>query len=169
MDKTNAEAGNVPLWRYGAYVGRDFRIVIHLHSPGCLEVKRLAESSVNGEGKADVTALLGSPVQDRNPSAWDVRSNDIDESSGALSTFVNSIPLQEFTAFMEKNPAIRGTLSYENCEQRGFLKFESRRRKPLREHQDIRWWSERTGYKEVPYEEFVRIEGEAPEEWEPGC
>lgn len=52
------------LWRFGAYVGNDIRIIVQLDSPGCLDVKHLCEQAVDADGNADLSALFGSPVSE---------------------------------------------------------------------------------------------------------
>lgn len=107
------------------------------------------------------------PEQKKSASRWEVRTNDIDEASAAMSTFVDTVPVEQFIAFMEAHPTLRGTLSYENNAIRGSITFGSRKKKPIREHLDLQWWSVKTGYKSVPYAEFVRIEGEGSQQWSP--
>jgi hypothetical protein len=103
------------------------------------------------------------PEQKKPATPWEIRSNGIDESSAAMSTFVDKVPVEQFEAFMKAHPDIQGTLTYENHEMRGSITFGSlRKREPIREHRDLQWWSVKTGYKSVPYAEFVKIEGEGP-------
>jgi hypothetical protein len=80
-----------------------------------------------------------------------------------MSTFVDKVPFEAFEKFMAEHPDLSGSLTYENHEARGSITFGlSRKQKPIREHRDLQWWSEKTGYKSVPYAEFVQIEGEGP-------
>lgn len=158
---TDAPEPAYNLYRQGSYVGTDIKVVIHLLNHTSLGVKELVEVCIREDGKADVSKLLNFPVENRCPSEWEVRTNGIDEASAAMSTFVDELPFDAFIVFMEAHPDVRGELSYENCSVRGSISY-GLNRKMKREHRELGWWSEKTGFKDVPYAEFVAIEGDHP-------
>lgn len=158
---TDAPAPAYELYRLGSYVGTDIKVVIHLWNHTSLQVKELVEACVRADGNADIAKLLNFPVENRCPSEWEVRTNGIDESSAAMSTFVDELPFDAFIVFMEAHPDVRGELSYENCSVRGSITF-GLNRKMKRNFRELVWCSEKTGYRSVPYREFVAIEGDNP-------
>jgi hypothetical protein len=158
---TDAPTPAYDLYRSGSYVGTDIRVVIHLLNHTSLEVKELVEACVREDGKADASKLLNFPVENRCPSEWEIRTNGIDESSAAMCTFVDELPFDAFIVFMEAHPKMNGSLSYENCSVRGSISF-GLNGKMKRDHRELQWWSAKTGYKSVPYAEYVAVEGDHP-------
>jgi hypothetical protein len=158
---TDAPAPAYELYRLGSYVGTDIKVVIHLWNHTSLQVKELVERCEREDGNADIAKLLNFPVENRHPSEWEIRTNGIDEASAAMETFVDELPFDAFIVFMEAHPDVRGELSYENCSVRGSITF-GLNRKMKRDHRELQWWSQNTGYRSVPYFEFVALEGNHP-------
>lgn len=148
------------LFRMGSYVGDDLMLTFHMMGPGQL-CANLAESHVGKDGKANLNSMLVIDTPIRDASAWEVRKDE-DNSSAACVVYLDAFPAGQLAAFAKLANTLTLEVWAESCTVR--IEHSYKRGKPVYAHEKpVRWWSSQTGYRDVPYAEFVRIHGEA--EW----
>lgn len=159
-EPTAPEPKPYKLFRQGSYVGDDLQVTIHLMGSGQL-CKNLAETHVDSEGKANLNSLLVMDVPIRDASEWEVRSDE-DTSSAACVMYMDQFPAQQLESFAKLANTLTIEAWGESCTVR--IEHSYKRGKAVYAHsKPVRWWSSKTGYKDVSYAQFVLLEGEA--EW----
>lgn len=146
-------------FRQGSYVGEDdLQLTFHIMGLGQL-CANLAATHVDKDGNANLNSLLVMDVPIRDASKWEVRSDE-DSSSAACVVYIDEFPAEQLALFAKLANTLTIEAWGENCKVR--IEHTYKRGKAFYAHsKPIRWWSSETGYKDVPYAEFVRIHGEA--------
>lgn len=163
MSETEASEPQQPYkkFRMGSYVGEDLQVTFHMLGLGQV-CKNLAMTHVDSEGNASISSLLVlNDVDIREPGKWEVK-NDEDSSSAACIFYLDldKFPAQQLESFAKLANALTIEVWAESSTVR--IEHSYKNGKAVYAHsKPVRWWSSETGYKDVPYAEFVRIHGEA--------
>lgn len=146
------------LWRNGNYVGDDFHLVVSIYSYSDA-LHEFARENTLPTGAADFNRLLGVDTAFRGVTSWEMSVHDTDRHDAVAVGFADVPPNKAFNDFLIAHPSVLGSLHYQSNAVRGSVRTVLSSRKPVVEEMKVRWWSEKTGFREVPYAEYIRIHG----------
>lgn len=150
---------NGDLWRHGNYVGDDYHVLLNIYYYS-EALKDFVEENTAPSGAADLNRLLGVDTPFRCVTSWEVSVHDTDRFDAVCIAFADEPPKQGFLDLLAKHPQVLGFLDYRSNTVRGSIRTVLSSRKPVVEETKLRWWSEETGLRDVPYAEFRRIHGD---------
>lgn len=147
-------------YRFGSYVAPDVKVVILLSGSDDGSMPAFADKWTTPEGKADFAGMLGQPYTDTD--AWDFGCEGRNEWSSSVAAvgFLEDFDRKHMDAFAKAHPDLWITVSYESGRYNGHCGY--RRGKYVDGRHTLNVWraNDGTGMKDLPYEEFVALEGE---------
>lgn len=146
-------------YRCGSYVGNDVKVVILIMGSDDGSIGKLADAWTLPNGKADLAGMLSFPYVDTTSWDWGCEDRNEYSSSAAAVGFVDDFDANNMDAFAKKNPDLHITVSYESNRYTGVGGWRRGKRTDDR-FTLSRWTCAETGYRDLPYEQFVAMVGE---------
>lgn len=147
-------------YRMGTYVGNWVKVVILISGDDDGSMPVLADRWTTPEGTADFAGMLGQPYTDTD--AWDFGCEGRNEFSSSVAAvgFLEDFDRKHMDAFAKAHPDLNITVSWESGRYNGHAGYS--RGKYVSGRHTLNAWraNDGTGMKDLPYEEFVALEGE---------
>lgn len=147
-------------YRCGAYVAPDVKVVILLSGSDDGSMLAFADRWTTPEGMADFAGMLEQPYTDTD--AWDFGCEGRNEFSSSVAAvgFLEDFDRKHMNAFAKAHPDLNITVSWESGRYNGHAGYSRGKYKGGRHTLNTWRADDGTGMKDLPYEEFVALEGE---------